>query len=171
DADFREYTNAILLAKMMEVCSTTLPQMSIPLVYGDPRYAGHLQRRAQIFEQRGNEAYEIFRDTPGVIVNRPKGAFYFTLVFEDGVLNDRQSLKVENRAVKTLLEDLLRPGVRPDKRFVYYLMAAYGICVTPLSGFHSALPGFRITLLQCDDSKRRATWLQIKKAIAEYLGG
>lgn len=169
DAEFAAYTRGILSAKMMEVCATTLPQMSIPRVFGDARYPGHLKRRAETFGHRANEAYESFTPVPGTIVNRVHGAFYFTVVFQNGVLNDRQQLKIENAKVAALIDRIVK-GVAPDKRFVYYLMGATGICVTPLSGFHSSLPGFRITLLQTDDVNRRATYQRIAQAIQAYLG-
>jgi len=168
DADFAVYTKGLLAAKMMEVCATTLPQMSIPKIFGDLRYPAHLKRRAEMFAGRAEEAYSIFKPVPGTIVNRVHGAFYFTVVFEDRLLNNHQSLKIENREAAALIESIVQ-GVSPDKRFVYYLMGATGICVTPLSGFHSSLPGFRITLLQTDDAKRRDTFHRIAQAIRDYL--
>jgi aspartate/methionine/tyrosine aminotransferase len=168
DPRFEEYARAILLSKMMEVCSTTLPQMSIPRVMGDDRYAGHLAARAETFAARAEEAYAAFSGIDGVIVNRTQGAFYFTVVFEEGVLNDRQTLPIENPEVRTLVEELTR-GVPPDKRFVYYLMGSEGICVTPLSGFQAEDPGFRITYLQDDDSKRRNTLERLAGAVRSYL--
>jgi aspartate/methionine/tyrosine aminotransferase len=138
-------------------------------VFGDARYPGHLKRRAATFGLRANEAYEAFTSVPGTIVNRVHGAFYFTVVFQNGVLNDRQQLKIENAKVAALIDRIVK-GVTPDKRFVYYLMGATGICVTPLSGFHSSLPGFRITLLQTDDVNRRGTYQRIAQAIQAYLG-
>ena len=38
-----------------------------------------------------------------------------------------------------------------DKRFVYYLLGAKGICVVPISSFCSELQGFRVTLLEEDE--------------------
>lgn len=168
DPQFQVYTEALVNAKRMEVCSTTLPQLSIPLVYSDPRFSQHLRKRAAIFEARANEAYETFRHLPGVIVNRTHGAFYFPVVFQKGVLNNRQILPIENPKTRALVESIV-PGVPNDKRFVYYLMGATGICVTPLTGFHSNLEGFRITLLQADEELRRRTLRRLAEAIEEYL--
>ncbi len=168
DPQFDEYTHGLVLAKMMEVCSTTLPQMSIPRVFGDPRYPGHLARRAAIFEARAKEAYEAFRPIDELIVNELHGAFYFPVVFREGVLNDRQTLPIGNPRVREFVEQMVR-GVPNDKRFVYYLLGSEGICVTPLSGFHSALEGFRITTLQADDDIRRDTLRRITRAIRRYL--
>ena len=168
DPDFRAYTQALVKSKMMEVCSTTLPQMAIPAVMGDPRYQDHLRRRAAMFETRANEAYDAFKGVEGILVNRPTGAFYFAVVFEEGALNDAQKLPIENPGLREHVERTVR-GVADDKRFVYYLMASEGICVTPLSGFHSDLKGFRITLLETDDAKRRDTHARLAGAIGDYL--
>ena len=165
---FEEYTTALINSKMMEVCSTTLPQMSIPKVIGDDRYRPHLAQRAAQFEMRAKETLDIFQKVDGVIVNPPQGAFYFPVVFEDGRLNDHQSLPIENNKVAKMLAEIV-PDVPADKRFVYYLMASAGICVTPLCGFHSDLEGFRVTLLQTDDEARRATFRRLSDAIAQYL--
>jgi len=42
--DLQRYTSAILQQKMSEVCSTTLPQMSIPRVMTHPEYPKYLIR-------------------------------------------------------------------------------------------------------------------------------
>ncbi len=169
DPYFAEYCKALVDSKMMEVCSTTLPQMSVPRIFSDPRYPAHLRERAQVFEQRANEVYNCFKDVPGVIVNRTNGAFYFTVVFETGVLNDRQTLDIAKPELRRLIESMVT-GVANDKRFVYYLMGSQGICVTPLSGFHSDLEGFRMTLLRADDAQRRDTCARIAQAIRDYTG-
>ncbi len=164
DPVFEEYTRGLLSAKMMEVCATTLPQISIPRVFGDPRYPAHLQRRAGMFARRAEEALAVFRGIPGTIVNPVHGAFYFTVIFEDGVLNDRFTLPIEDPKVRALIETLVK-GVPNDKRFAYYLLGSKGICVTPMSGFHSELEGFRITLLQTDDARRQETFEAIASAV------
>lgn len=166
--EFSEYCRALINSKMMEVCSTTLPQMSIPRVVGDARYASHLKERAAQFEARAKDAYEAFSPLDGLTVNMPQGAIYFPVVFKDGVLNNKQTLEIEDKAVRERVEAIVE-GVPADKRFVYYLMGAKGVCVTPLCGFHSDLMGFRITLLQQDDEIRKATLGRIVEAIQAYV--
>jgi alanine-synthesizing transaminase len=61
-------------------------------------------------------------------------------------------------------------GAASDRRLVYYLLGATGICVVPLSGFYCKRDGFRVTLLETDDAKRRWTFQTLAKAIREYLG-
>ncbi len=164
---FETYINSILSAKRLEVCSTSLPQYSIPRVIGDPRYPDHLAARNAMFEARAKEAYEIFSRVEGLTVTKAQGAFYMSIIFNDDVLNDRQRLEIENATVRDFIES--RVGeVHPDKRFVYYLLGATGICVVPMTGFCCTRQGFRITLLESDDEKRRWTWNAIADAIRTY---
>ncbi|MFZ5570900.1 MAG: pyridoxal phosphate-dependent aminotransferase [Thermodesulfobacteriota bacterium] len=165
---FKRYIKSLRDAKMLEVCSTSLPQYAIPRVMGDPRYLTHLEERKRMFERRANEAYDFFSRIPGVFVTRPHGAFYMAVLFEEGVLNDRQTLAIEKPAVKAFVEDRVK-GVKADKRFVYYLLGATGICVVPLTGFCCKREGFRITLLETDDRKRSWTWETISASIQKYL--
>jgi len=166
---FREYCDALVKSKMMEVCSTTLPQLAIPAVYGDPRYIELKNERAKMFEHRSNQVYEYFRDNvPGTIVRRTQGAFYFCVVFEDGVLNDRQTLPIPDPEVRAFVEKSVE-GVALDKRFVHYMMASEGVCVTPLTGFHTDILGFRITTLGPDDNERAKVLERIGNSIKRYI--
>ncbi len=165
---FKRYIKSLRDAKMLEVCSTSLPQYAIPKVMGDPRYLIHLEERKKMFEQRANEAYDFFSKVPGIFVTRPHGAFYMAVLFKEGVLNDRQTLPIDNPQVKAFVEEKTA-GVKADKRFVYYLLGATGICVVPLTGFCCKREGFRITLLECDDQKRIWTWQTISDSIQRYL--
>jgi aspartate/methionine/tyrosine aminotransferase len=99
---------------------------------------------------------------------RPGGAFYATVVFDEGALQSNQKLEITNPKVKEYIEPLLKNQAL-DKRFVYYLLASTGICVVPLSGFNSDLPGFRITLLEPDDMKFQKNLETIAQAIKTYL--
>ncbi len=165
---FKKYIASLLNAKMLEVCSTSLPQYSIPRIIGDPRYLDHLKKRSHIFEARANEAVEILNSYDYIHVVRPQGAFYMAVLFDDHVLNDRQWLKVANQTIKDFVEQQVEK-VAVDKRFVYYLLASEGICLVPLSGFCCHRNGFRITLLETDDEKRRTTWHRIGKAVKAYV--
>jgi alanine-synthesizing transaminase len=161
--------NSLLASKRLEVCSTTAPQMSIPRVMGDGRYVPHLRERSAMFEARAREAHALLQGIPGVTVNCPGGAFYITVLFEDGSLNDHQGLKIDNPAVRAMVADLVAQGVPNDLRFVYNLLGQTGICVVPLSGFCCKRFGFRVTLLECDDAKRLWTFQTLARALREYL--
>jgi aspartate/methionine/tyrosine aminotransferase len=121
-----------------------------------------------MYASRAAEAYRIFSEVDGVIVNQPQGAFYMTVLFEDDVLNDRQTLPIPDVKVRRFIEDKIK-GVENDKRFVYYLLGSTGICVVPLTGFCCRKKGFRLTLLEMDDEKRRWTWHTIAQSIRAYL--
>ncbi|MCP4716615.1 MAG: pyridoxal phosphate-dependent aminotransferase [Deltaproteobacteria bacterium] len=166
--EFKEYIQSIINIKMLEVCSTSLPQYAIPPIMGDPRYPAHLDRRSRMFEARANTAYRILSSVDGIHVVQPRGAFYMTILFNDGVLNQRQSLEVDNPAARQIIETAVQ-GVEIDKRFVYYLLAATGICVVPLTGFCCLRNGFRVTLLEPDDEQAEQNWNTIAAGIKRYL--
>lgn len=168
DPVFAKYVKSILDNKMLEVCSTTLPQTVIPRIFSDKRFPAHVAERNKKYEWRANTAYDRLKDIKGIVVNRTNGAFYMTVMFEEGVLNNKQSLPVKDKAVKALVEKITQ-GVALDKRFVYYLLAATGICVVPLTGFNCSLKGFRITLLENDETKFDQIFKTIREKILEYL--
>ncbi len=169
DSNFATYVDSLLAAKRLEVCSTTLPQMSIPRVFGDSRYPDHLLTRAAMFNDRANEAAAAFEGCEYVIANKPGGAFYFTIMFLDGLLNDQQYLEIDSPKVEARIKELVK-GVTPDKRFVYYLMGATGIVVVPLTGFQCSHAGFRFTLLETDPEKRQQIFKTLRESIDTYCG-
>ena len=168
DENFACYADSLLAAKRLEVSSTTLPQMSIPRVVGDPRYVGHLKSREDKFDQRATEAVAEFDGCDSVVVNKPGGAFYITVMFKSGDLNDNQTLQIDSPKVREKIEELVK-DVTPDKRFVYYLMGATGIVVVPLTSFQCDHEGFRVTLLENDDEKRRTIFKTIRESIDAYI--
>jgi len=168
DRAFARYVESLIAAKRLEVSSTTLPQMSIPLVMGDPRYAGHLESRERMFSQRADDVVAAFEGCEHVIVNKPSGAFYYTVMFKDGLLRDDQVLEIHHPEVAAEVERMV-DGVEPDKRFVYYLMGATGIVVVPLTGFQCTHHGFRGTLLETDDAKRAWILKALRDAIDQYV--
>ena len=170
DPMFARYIQSILDAKMVEVCSTTLPQTVYPKIVTDPQYEIFLNERIRRYEKHSNIAYERLKDVKGVLVNRPNGAFYMSVCFEEGLLNQKQTLQIDNPEIRKMVEDLVRPAdTSCDKRFVYYLLGATGVCVVPLTSFVSELKGFRITLLERDETEFRKIFDTIAIAIEEYV--
>ncbi len=170
DTDFQKYINAILTAKMNEVCSTTLPQKCIPAIMQHPEYPLYLEERTRSYERMSNITYNFLREVPGLIVNRTNGAFYMSVAFEEGLLNHGQSLPIDNPEVKELVENLVSaPGVSPDKRLVYYILATTGICIVPLSSFNTPLQGFRVTLLEKEEKECERIYGTLAAKIREYL--
>ena len=169
DASFARYAKTIVDAKMMEVCSTTLPQRVLPLVMGDPRYYPYLAQRNAGYWERSQCAHTIFSSVPGLTVNKAYGAFYMTIIFNESALHKGQSMKPANSAAAEIIRPLVQSADH-DKRFVYYLLASRGICVVPLSsGFNSDYHGFRITLLEPDMEAFEKTMTSIAEAVTEYL--
>ena len=168
DSNFAHYVDSLLAAKRLEVSSTTLPQMAIPRIMGDPRYPGHLDARAQQFSERADEMSDVFAGCEHIIANKPRGAFYYTIMFKDGLLDESQSLPIENPQIREAIEQMTQ-GVEPDKRFVYYLMGATGIVVVPLTGFQCEHHGFRATLLETDDNTRAWILKSLRDAIDQYV--
>ncbi|NLP09649.1 aminotransferase class I/II-fold pyridoxal phosphate-dependent enzyme, partial [bacterium] len=168
DPIFARFINTILQQKMSEVCSTTLPQMAIPRIMSHPEYPGYLQARIRHYEKLSKIAYDLLKDVPFVIVNRTDGAFYMTVLFNESVLNERQFLHIDSADIKRYVESIA-VDVEHDKRFVYYLLAATGICVVPLTSFFSPLLGFRMTLLNKDVDEFEHVVRTIAQKISEYI--
>jgi aspartate/methionine/tyrosine aminotransferase len=103
-------------------------------------------------------------------VNQTNGAFYLTVMFRENALTPNQKLIITNEKAKEKVERLVK-NVALDKRFVYYLLAATGICVVPLTGFNCGLQGFRVTLLESDDAKFEWVFKTLRDKITEYLNG
>ncbi|MFH1216625.1 MAG: pyridoxal phosphate-dependent aminotransferase [Pseudomonadota bacterium] len=170
DPMFESYVKSILNSKMVEVCSTTLPQKALPHIVSHPEYGNYLRERVERYEKYSNIAYEALKDLDGVLVNRTNGAFYMSVAFRDGALTHRQTLEIENSQVQAEIERLVgQPGVSLDKRFVYYLLGATGVCVVPLSSFATPIQGFRVTLLERNEEKFRMIFETIADSIRKYL--
>ena len=169
DPIFARFINTILHQKMSEVCSTTLPQMAIPRIMTHPEYKNYLRERTQHYEKLSAIAYGILKDVPFLIANKTNGAFYNTVIFNESVLNDRQSLPIKQPEIKKYVEELTKGTMEYDKRFVYYLLAATGICVVPLTSFFTPLLGFRMTLLDKDVDEFEHVVKTIASKITEYI--
>jgi len=157
-------------AKMIEVSSTKLPQLAIPLIMKDARYAGYLKEQNDKIGKRSKLITKILSSVRGIKFNETFGAFYNTIIFEEGVLNTHQKLRIENSEIRELVESWVgEKNVDFDKRFVYYLLGAKGVCVVPISSFWSDLQGFRVTLLEENEDILLQTFTKIKEGLEEYL--
>jgi aspartate/methionine/tyrosine aminotransferase len=165
DASFKGFIEIILLTKMLEVCSTTLPQVVLPHLYEHPEYKNYLQSRINKYQKRADEACAFFANIPQVRVNKPKGVFYLVVELLDC---PKATLESVNKEVRLYLDSLEQDTTPVDFQFAYELMGAKGICVVPLTGFGSTVAGFRMTLLQEDDHIFTETLNQIAQAISNY---
>lgn len=170
DEEFNKLCTTLENAKMIEVSSTKLPQVAIPKIMGDPRYQDYLRYNNEKIGKRSQLISNILKENDGIYFNSTSGAFYNTIVFKEGIINDKQTLQIHNHEVKQVVEEWVsQDDVLPDKRFVYYLLAAKGICVVPISSFCSDLRGFRVTILEDDEKVLKETFSVISEAIKEYI--
>ena len=165
DKQFSDYIKVILLTKMLEVCSTSLPQKALPEVYAHPEFKSMLAQRIDKYEQRAKEASAFFADIPQVRLIDPKGVFY--LVIELLEL-PYAKLESKNKQIRLELDRLEEKEICQDFQFCYELMGAEGICVVPLSGFGCQLTGFRMTMLEESDTQFTKTLAGIGRAISAY---
>lgn len=168
DKQFARLCATLEDAKMIEVCSTTLPQMAIPRVMSDERYEGYRKEKNNEIGRRSDIITEILKDLPQITFNPTYGAFYNTMVFNDGFLKEGQTIEIADPERRALAEEWTKDCDALDKRFVYYLLAAKGVCVVPLSSFHSDNQGFRVTLLEENEELLAEIFGKIKEAILEY---
>ncbi len=169
DEDFNRFCNALDNAKMIEVCSTKLPQLAIPKIFGDPRFKVYRDSTNQKIGKRSKIIADILHTVPQLTFNETFGAFYNTIIFRNGILKPNQSMKIDHPKIKTLVEGWVKESMPLDKRFVYYLLGAKGVCVVPISSFCSELQGFRVTLLEEDETTLIKTFTSIRDGIVEYL--
>ena len=91
-------------------------------------------------------------------------------LFDPKALNARQTLPVACAAVRAFIRKAVAKRNMPlDKRFAYYLLAATGICVVPASDFTSPYPGFRITTLDRNPSRRDRVYRTLSAAVQRYI--
>jgi alanine-synthesizing transaminase len=169
DEDFNRLCAAIDNAKMIEVCSTKLPQMTIPKIFGDSRFKAYRDETNRNIGRRSKIIADILHTVPELTFNETFGAFYNTIIFRKGVLKPHQKMKIENPQMKALVESWVNQDIPLDKRFVYYLLGAKGVCVVPISSFSSELQGFRVTLLEEDEGQLVKIFTSIRDGIVEYL--
>ena len=165
DDAFTKYVRSILDAKMLEVCSTTLPQAVLPAILSHPEYDVWRKSRNDFFLKRKHRLDEIYSGSPGVRFVPPQGAFYISVVITED-LNSKMRLDIPDRRIGEYIETL---GARGDHRFVHHLLGQKNICVVPLSSFHCEHLGFRATLLERDDETFEHVHTGIRDAIQEYV--
>ena len=170
DQEFQDYFEGIKKSVMLEVCSTSLPQTAVPLIYDHPEYERWLSQYCADLEANSNAIFTILHRTRGIRIQPIQGAFYMTVLFDEGVLNEHQSLPIADLKVADFIRRRAAVPQTPlDKRFAYYLLAATGICVVPATDFESPAPGFRITTLERNPDHRDRTYRRLAAAIVQYL--
>ncbi len=169
DPEFNRLCLALDNAKMIEVCSTKLPQVAIPKILGDPRFKPYREAINKKIGKRSKLIADILHTVPQLTFNETFGAFYNTIIFKKGTLKPEQKIKIDNPEIRGLVEAWVSQPIPLDKRFAYYLLGATGVCVVPISSFCSDLQGFRVTLLEEDEATLLTTFTAIRDGIVEYL--
>ena len=168
--EFAKLCQTLENAKMIEVCSTILPQLAIPRIMSHPEFQAYREEANTQIGRRSDWMREILGDIEGIKFNPTQGAFYNTIVFDESLLTPNQILPIEDDGLQKLLDDWFTdPDMPLDKRFVYYLLASERICVVPISSFSSDLRGFRVTLLEENEEVFKDTFRRLGKAIVSYL--
>ena len=168
--EFAKLCQTLENAKMIEVCSTILPQLAIPRIMSHPQYHAYREQANAQIGKRSDWMREILGNIDGIKFNPTQGAFYNTIVFDEKLLTPNQTLPIEDERLQKLLDTWLSDSDMPlDKRFVYYLLASERICVVPISSFCSDLRGFRVTLLEENESVFKNTFERLGLAIRKYL--
>ncbi len=81
DKEFAQYIQTIIVSKMLEVCSTTLPQITFPQILTHPEYGAFFSTRLEKYQSRLETALSIFSTCPFLAPIRPDGVFYLTVPF------------------------------------------------------------------------------------------
>jgi aspartate/methionine/tyrosine aminotransferase len=143
--------------------------MAIPAILTHPEYERHVASRCARYADAADIAYDRFSKLEAVSLGKPQGAFYLSVVFNEGFLPKDGTLPIANDELRTFIEGKVA-GATAEYRFVYYLLASTGICVVPLSSFESPYHGFRMTLLEQDLAKFRRTVDTVAEAIEQFCG-
>jgi alanine-synthesizing transaminase len=171
DANFRGYVNTIVISKMLEVCSTTLPQVVFPKIATHPEFRPFLAKRLDKYRRRAERALELFAGCEVIRPIVPDGVFYLTATLDTARFPTVTKLPAQNKEVRLYLDALEAANtLRKDKLFAYELMGAEGVCVVPLSGFASPSDGFRMTLLEEDAAVFDDTCRRIRRGAEAFFG-
>jgi len=121
DDNFRKYVDTLLALKMVEVCSTTLPQYVLPEIYESENYKNYLKSRIKKYQKRASLAEKILKDSKQLKIIKPKWAFYLTVLFDK--INKNKQISLEDKELEKLISSKLDKSTRFDEKFCYYLLA------------------------------------------------
>lgn len=166
DKNFSQYIDSIYASKMLEVCSTTMPQYVLPIIYEDSRFLPYVKERISIYKEKAEIVWEYLWDLKAVTYVKPKWAFYVSIVFNEEVIKNDFEVNFENKELWEYIKQISE-GKRLDKKFCYILLWKTWICVVPLSGFNSTYNWFRMTVLEQDMEKFKNNLKILREFILE----
>lgn len=168
DENFRQYISSILSWKMLEVCSTTLPQYVLPKIYESQNYKASLKERIAKYQSRAELAERILWWMDEITLVKPKWAFYLSITFNMENINSSYIPSIKEYDIEKIVLDFLAWKSRFDKKFCYFLLWKTWVCSVPLSWFNSSYEWFRITLLEEDEEKFEYILERIREFILEF---
>lgn len=170
DENFQGYIHTIVVSKMLEVCSTTLPQVVFPKIVTHPDFPAFLQSRLGKYHARLQTALEIFEGCEVLNPVVPDGVFYLTVTVNTTKFPNTAKLTARNAEVRGFLDVLEEKNdLAVDKLFAYEMLGAEGVCIVPLSGFSSPVTGFRMTLLEEDAELFAETCRRIRRGAEAFF--
>ena len=170
DENFRGYIHTIVVSKMLEVCSTTLPQVVFPKIVTHPDFPAFLASRLAKYHARLETALAIFEGCDVLQPVVPDGVFYLTVTINTAKFPNTENLEARNSDVRVYLDMLEnKTQLRTDKIFAYEMLGSEGVCVVPLSGFSSPVDGFRMTLLEEDAELFAETCRRIRRSAEAFF--
>jgi len=168
DENFKKYISSILSAKMLEVCSTTLPQYVLPKIYESTNYKTSLKERIVKYKVRADISEKILWWMDEITLIKPKWAYYLSISFNMEYINSWFIPTIKEYDIENYINNSLSWVSRFDKKFCYYMLAKTWVCTVPLSWFNSTYEGFRITLLEEDKEKFTFILEQVMYFILEF---
>ncbi len=170
DEEYLNYCESVKKRVLLEVCAVSMAQFIVPKIYDHPDFDEWSKKYNAELAKNASHIAGVLSKTKGLKVNPTQGAFYMMPLFEEGVLNENQTLPIANEKARAYIEnEVNKPNFPLDKRFTYYLLASTGICVVPASGFFSPYYGFRLTTLDRDEARRTDTYARLSQAVESYL--
>ena len=167
--NFSDYIDSILNSKMLEVCSTTLPQKVLPELYSCKEFEIYRKERLKKYQKRADLAEKILWKSEFLKVVKPKWAFYLSVTFDMKKFIWNEKMEIENLDLKNFIEKTIQNSDwRFDKKFCYYLLASTWVCSVPLSWFNSHYEWFRITLLEENLEKFKMILEKIFEAVKNF---
>lgn len=168
DENFKQYISSIVSSKMLEVCSTTLPQYVLPEIYESENYKASLKDRISKYKSRADLAEQILWWIEQITLVKPKWAFYLSISFNMDYININYTPVLDNENIDKMVIDFLERKTRFDKKFCYYMLGKTWVCSVPLSWFNSSFEWFRITLLEESEEKFELILEKIREFILEF---
>lgn len=166
DEIFSKYIDSIYSSKMLEVCSTTMPQYVLPEIYEHEEFLPYIRKRMENYEKKADLIEKYFKELDSIIYVKPKWAFYVSIVFKEEKINKDFKINFENKELWKYINEI-SDWKRFDKKFCYNLLGKTWICSVPLSWFNSTYNWFRITLLEQNIEKFENIIKHIKDFILE----